>query len=162
MCDTDRGCATPFPICLLFHIRHCFQNFVGSPRTFRAQVLFIPRSGNVPREESRYIGREAPLASKSFITQFRSVSRYGAVFKPSLACQVGCKHVKEGWQDEVASPLKSTDPSSTIGGKICVRSTCSHSSATSAILDSDPSSPRPSCISREMVRSSFAKFFSPS
>jgi hypothetical protein len=95
MCDTDRGRATPFPSRLLFHIRHCFQNFVGSPRTFRAQVLFIPRSGNVPREESRYIGREAPLASKSFITQFRSVSRYGAVFKPSLACQVDCKHVKE-------------------------------------------------------------------
>jgi pheromone a factor receptor len=46
-----------------------------------------------------------------------------------------------------ASQLTSIDPSSTVGGKICARSACSHSSATSAILNSDPSSSRPSYVS---------------
>src|SRR5271156_3799864 len=80
-------------------------NSVGSLRTFRTPVLFIPRSGNVPRQESRYIGREAPLTPKSFIPQFRSVSRYEAVFKPSLTCQFGCKHVEEGWPLHPNQPI---------------------------------------------------------
>jgi hypothetical protein len=143
MRDTNRGRTAPSPIRLLIPYSSLLPNSVGSLRTFRTPVLFIPRSGNVPRQESRYIGREAPLTSKSFIPQFRSVSRYEAVFKPSLACQFGCKHVEEGWPDEAASPPKSTDPSCTIGGKICARSACSHSSAASAISDSNPSNPRP-------------------
>ena len=147
MRDTNRGRTAPSPIRLLIPYSSLLPNSVGSLRTFRYPLLFIPRSGNVPRQESRYIGREAPLTSKSFIPQFRSVSRYEAVFKPSLACQFGCKHVEEGWPDEAASPPKSTDPSCTIGGKICERSACSHSSAASAISDSNLSNPRPSCVS---------------
>ena len=104
MRDTNRGRATPSPIRLLIPYSSLLPSPVDSLRTFGTPLLFIPRSGNVPRQESRYIGREAPLTSKSFISQFRSVSRYEAVFKPSLACQFCCKHVEEGWPDEAASP----------------------------------------------------------
>jgi hypothetical protein len=86
MRDTDRGRATPSPVPLLFPYSSLLSNFVGSLRTFCTQLLFIPRLGNVPHEESHCIGWEATLTSKSFMTQFRSVSRYGAFFKPGLAC----------------------------------------------------------------------------
>jgi pheromone a factor receptor len=60
------------------------------------------------------------------------------------ACQEGCP-------DEVASPLKSTDPSPIIEGQICTRSAYSRSSAASAILNPDPSSCRPFYISYGML-----------
>jgi hypothetical protein len=57
---------------------------------------------------------------------------------------------KKVGQTREASPPKSTNPSSTIGGKICARSACSHSST--AISNSDPSKPRPSCVLKLYTR----------
>ena len=165
MHDTNRGRAIPSPIRLLIPYSSLLPSSVGSLRTFHTPVLFIPRSGNVPRQESRYIGRKAPLTSKSFISQFRSVSRYEAVFKPSLACQFGCKHVEEDWLDEAASPSQSIPlplSEARFVQEVPSLNLPLHQPFRT-LIHLTPDLPASHTVrSKEVVRSSFAKNFSPS